>query len=101
MPAPEALDAKAIEIIKARTIERDFQFIEQSDGVVVVYMTDKLSPGVIAEMQLAHRSQKPVFLAFPGARSPFLEDIATVIEPDMESLLPHLRKWANEGPAAA
>ena len=99
--APEALDAKAIEIIKARTIERDFQFIEQSDGVVVVYMTDKLSTGVSAEMQLAHRSQKPVFLAFPGARSPFLEDIATVIEPDFESLLPHLRKWANWGPAAA
>lgn len=96
-PVPKALDAKAIEIIKARTIERDFQFIEQSDGVVVVYMTDKLSPGVIAEMQLAHRSQKPIFLAFPGARSPFLEDIATVIEPDIASLLPHLDKWASDG----
>jgi nucleoside 2-deoxyribosyltransferase len=96
-PAPDELDERAISLIKARTVERDFQFIEQCDAVVVAYMTEKLSPGVIAEMQMAHRTQKPIFLAFPGPRSPFLEEVAAVIEPDVESLMPHLRAWAEGG----
>lgn len=91
---PEALDKKAVAMLKARTVERDFQFIDQSDGIVVVYLTDKLSPGVIAEMEYAHRNQKPVFLAFGGDRSPFLEKVATTIAPDIRSLLPYLQAWA-------
>lgn len=86
--------SRAKEIIKARTIERDFQFIDQSDAVVVFYLTDKVSPGVLAEIYYAHRNQKPVFIAFPGARSPFLEDVADVIEPSIEALLPHLEAFA-------
>jgi hypothetical protein len=31
-----------------RTIERDYRFIDQSDVVVVLYMTEKVSPGVLA-----------------------------------------------------
>lgn len=95
-PSPPDLNSTAKSMIKKRTIDRDFQFIEQADGIVVVYKTDKLSPGVIAEMQLAHRSQRPVFLAFAGPRSPFLEDIATAIEPEFDALLPHLQRWASQ-----
>ncbi len=99
-PPAGGLSPRAIEIIKARTIERDFQFIEQSDAVVVVYQTDKVSPGVIAEMRHAHQSQKPVFVAFPGRPSPFLEYFATRIEPDVERLMPHLQHWADDSSAA-
>jgi adenylate kinase/nucleoside 2-deoxyribosyltransferase len=91
-----AITPKAKEIIKARTIERDFQFIDQADGVVVFYLTDRLSPGVLSEILYAHRNQKPVFMAFPGARSPFLEDMATVIESDVDRLMTVLKDWAGE-----
>jgi nucleoside 2-deoxyribosyltransferase/adenylate kinase len=86
---------KAKEIIKARTIERDFQFIDQADAVVVFYMTDRLSPGVLSEILYAHRNQKPVFMAFAGARSPFIEDVTTVIEGDVDRLMKHLAEWAK------
>jgi len=79
---PEALD-----IIKRRTVERDFQFIDQADAVVVFYLTDKVSPGVLAEIYYAHRMQKPVFMVFPTSRSPFLEDAVTFFETDIDKLL--------------
>jgi nucleoside 2-deoxyribosyltransferase len=91
-----AITSKAKDIIKARTIERDFQFIDQADAVVVFYLTDRLSPGVLSEILYAHRNQKPVFMAFTGARSPFLEDVATVIESDVDMLMKRLRDWAGE-----
>jgi nucleoside 2-deoxyribosyltransferase len=86
----------ADEIIKARMIERDFQFIDQSDIVVVFYLTDKVSPGVLAEIYYAHRNQKPAFIALPGARSPFLEDVANVIAPSIEESLRHLETLATK-----
>jgi len=95
----ESLTRDARQMVKARTIDRDFQFIEQADGIVVFYMTDKLSPGVIAEIQYAHRHQKPVFVAIPGDRSPFLEDVATRIAPTLDALMPTLRRWARDGDA--
>jgi adenylate kinase/nucleoside 2-deoxyribosyltransferase len=88
--------AKAKDIIKARTIERDFQFIDQADAVVVFYLTDKVSPGVLAEIYYAHRNQKPVFVVSAGARSPFLEDVAQVLEPTVDALLPHLETFARD-----
>jgi adenylate kinase len=96
---PELMDQltpKAKEIIKTRTIERDFQFIDQSDAVVVFYLTDKVSPGVLAEVYYAHRNQKPVFMVFPGKRSPFIEDAATYIEPDIDALMNKLRDFATD-----
>lgn len=86
----EQLTPAAVEIVKKRTIERDFQFIDQADGVVVFYLTDKVSPGVLAEIYYAHRMQKPVFMVFPGNRSPFLEAAVAVIEPNVSDLLDRL-----------
>ena len=91
----DQLTPKAREIIKKRTIERDFQFIDQSDAVVVFYMTDKVSPGVLAEIYYAHRNQKPVYMAFSRKKSPFIEDAATYIEPDLDTLMEKLKQFAN------
>jgi adenylate kinase len=90
----EQLTDKAIEIIKTRTIERDFQFIDQSDAVVVIYPTEKVSPGVLAEIYYAHRNQKPVFMFFPGKKSPFIEDATTQIDTSLEALMERLTKFA-------
>lgn len=91
------LTPRAVEFIKSRTIERDFQFIDQSDAVVVFYMTEKVSPGVLAEIYYAKRNQTPVFMVFPGKRSPFIEDAATVIEPDIDQLLDKLTAFSQFG----
>jgi len=89
-------DSKAKQIIKARTIERDFQFIDQSDAVVVLYMTEKLSPGVLSEIAYAHRTAKPVFMVFPFKASPFIEDITTVIYKTPEELMDKLRAFSTQ-----
>ena len=85
------------EIIKKRTIERDFKFIDQSDAVIVFYLTDKLSPGVLAEIYYAHRNMKPVFLVLPGERSPFIEDAADIIVQNVEDIMPYLKKFSETG----
>lgn len=92
----EQLNSDAIEIIKTRTVHRDYQFIDQSDAVVVFYLTDKLSPGVMGEMYYAHRNQKPVFVAFQGSKSPFLTNISYVIEDKPEDLYQHLDSFSNK-----
>lgn len=84
------------EIIKARTIERDYQFIDQSDAVVVFYLTEKVSAGVIGEIYYAHRNQKPVFMVYTGARSPFLEDATTYIGNDIPALMQRLKEFAKQ-----
>ncbi len=68
----EAIEAAA-PYLNSQTISRDFQLIDQADWVVVYYPTDKISPGVLSEMQHARDVRIPVFMcAFPGAISPFL-----------------------------
>lgn len=93
----DQLTPAAIELIKTRTIERDYQFIDQSDAVVVFYLTERVSPGVLAEIYYAKRNQTPVFMVFPGKRSPFIEDAVTVIEADLDSLIDRLAAFASNG----
>ena len=80
------IDASFSEQIKARTISRDFQFIHQSDFVVVLYPTDKLSPGVLSEMNYASRYNKPVYAVYAHARSPFFENLCEQIFDTFEQL---------------
>ena len=87
-------DAKAL--IKSRTVERDYQFIDQSDAVVVYYMTDKVSPGVLAEIYYAHRNMKTVYLCFPYSASPFLEGAATQISKSPEEQFALLQRFATD-----
>lgn len=86
----------AKKIIKARTIERDFRFIDQSDATVVVYPTDKLSPGVLAEIIYSYNNQKPVFVYFSGNKSPFLENYATYMTSDFSDLMNKLQSFSND-----
>lgn len=90
------LTHKAKQTIKSRTVARDFQFIDQADAVVVFYLTDKVSPGVLAEIYYAHRHQKPVYMVFPYTKSPFIEDAVTHIEVDIDSLMKRLSDFAAD-----
>jgi len=87
---------KTKELIKARTVERDFTFIDQSDAVVVIYPTDKISPGVLAEIIYAHRNQKPVFMHFTSKKSPFLENYVTYLTDELEDLMINLKGFSND-----
>lgn len=91
----EELTPKAKEIIKARTVARDFQFIDQADAVVVFYLTEKVSPGVLAEVFYAHRTQKPVFMIYPYARSPFIEEAVSYMTSEIDPLIECLKAFAG------
>lgn len=78
--------------IKTRTISRDYQFIHQSDFIVVIYPTDKLSPGVLSEMNFASRYNKPVYAVYSHARSPFFEHLCERIFDTIEELEAFLGK---------
>ena len=73
------MDDDVIQQIKTRTISRDYQFIHQSDFVVVIYPTDKLSPGVLSEMNYASRHNKPVYAVYNETRSIFFENLCEKI----------------------
>ncbi len=77
--------------IKTRTISRDYQFIHQSDFIVVIYPTDKLSPGVLSEMNFASRYNKPVYAVYSHARSPFFENLCERIFGTIKELEAFLR----------
>ena len=91
---PRFLEKESVELIDARTISRDYRFIAQSDAVVVIYLTDKQSPGVSAEMQYAYAHQIPVYLFFQGSVSPFLSQIANIYQND-EDFFAALEEFAN------
>lgn len=96
---PALLDQLTPEVkhlLKSRTVERDFQFIDQSDAIVVFYLTDKVSPGVLAEIYYAHRNTKRVFACFSGKISPFLEDAVTEITPDLDKQMEMLREFSGK-----
>ena len=79
-----------VEQIKTRTISRDYQFIHQSDFMVVIYPTDKLSPGVLSEMNYAAHHNKPVYALYTGARSIFFEKLCERIFDTFEELVDFL-----------
>lgn len=82
----DRIDRSAIERIKTRTVTRDYQFIRQSDFIVVVYPTDRLSPGVLSEMNFAHRHNKKVYAVYRHAKSPFFELLCDRIFGSLEDL---------------
>ena len=91
------IDKGMIERIKTRTISRDYQFIRQSDFIVVIYPTDKLSPGVLSEMNFASRYNKPVYAVYTHTRSIFFENLCERIfdsPEDMEQFL--IETYASE-----
>ena len=89
------LEKESVSLVDARTIERDYRFISQSDAVVVIYPTNKLSPGVSAEMNYAYAHQIPVFMYFPGTVSPFLSEISSVYQNE-ESFFNALERFSKQ-----
>ncbi len=89
------LDDDVIEQIKTRTVSRDYQFVHQSDFVVVLYPTDKLSPGVLSEMNYASRHNKPVYAVYTGVRSIFFEKLCERIFDTFEELEDFLKITYN------
>ena len=85
-PRVSEMGEEVIEQIQTRTISRDYQFVHQSDFVVVIYPTDKLSPGVLSEMNYASRHNKPVYAVYPGTRSIFFENLCDRIFDTFEEL---------------
>lgn len=92
---PGFLEKDCVDLIDARTIDRDYRFISQSDAVIVIYTTDKLSPGVAAEMNYAFSHQIPVYVLFPSEPSPFLTDIANVYQNESD-FFAAIEKFAKE-----
>lgn len=68
-----------LRLAEARTITRDVQFIDQSDFVVVLYLTDKVSAGVLYEMNHASTQTKPVYAVHEGKISPFFSHLCTEV----------------------
>jgi nucleoside 2-deoxyribosyltransferase len=91
------LDDDVIEQIKTRTISRDYQFVHQSDFVVVLYPTDKLSPGVLSEMNYASRHNKPVYAVYSETRSIFFENLCDKIFDTFEELEDFLKETYQNG----
>ena len=91
------LDDHVIEQIKTRTISRDYQFVHQSDFVVVIYPTDKLSPGVLSEMNYATRHNKPVYAVYNETRSIFFENLCDRIFDTFEELEVFLKETYQNG----
>lgn len=85
----------AAALVKSRTIQRDYRFIDQADAVVVYYGTEKNSPGVLAEIYYAYRTAKPVFIYYPHATSPFLEEAVTFITDNIDKLTERLEEYAK------
>jgi len=81
------LSSAALKGMKTRTIDRDYHFIDQSDFVVVIYLTEKVSSGVLSEIIYASTHGKNVYLLYPFKRSPFIEEYATIIFNEFNDLL--------------
>lgn len=88
----EYIDKTEAEKIETRTIDRDYQFIYQSDMVIVLYPTEYLSPGVLSEMNFAHRYNKDVYAVFPYNPSPFFSRLCTQIFKNTGELVENFKK---------
>lgn len=88
----EYIDKAQAERIETRTVDRDYQFISQSDMVIVVYPTEYLSPGVLSEMNFAHRYNKDIYAVFPFTPSPFFSRLCTQIFKDIGELVESLKQ---------
>ncbi|RKU15642.1 hypothetical protein C6500_19040 [Candidatus Poribacteria bacterium] len=60
--------------------------------MVVIYPTDKLSPGVLSEMNYAAHHNKPVYAVYTEARSIFFEKLCERIFDTFEELVDFLNK---------
>jgi adenylate kinase len=75
-----------------QTVARDYQFIDQSDMVIVFYPVREPSPGVLSEVIHGFSHDKEVYMVFPYDISPFLQYYCTEIFKTGAELIEHLAK---------
>lgn len=83
---------RAKRYMESQTVARDFQFVDQSDFVVVYYKSSRVSFGVISEMIHGHSNNKPVYAVWDEKTSPFFTNVCTSWLPTTGELLEFLRK---------
>ncbi len=88
----ESVTEEAEKMTKERVVARDFQFIDQSDYVIVYYPTPLLSAGVMSEIVHAYAHNKEVYAIYPFEVSPFLEYYCTKIFKTIDEFKEFLRK---------
>jgi len=88
----ETVTEEAEKMTKERVVARDFQFIDQSDYVIVYYPTKLLSAGVMSEIVHAYAHNKEVYAIYPFEVSPFLEYYCTKIFKSIEEFSEFLTK---------
>jgi adenylate kinase len=86
------IDAQIMRILEDQTVARDYQFIEQSDMVIVYYPVKEPSPGVLSELIYGFTHDKEVYMVFPYEISPFLQFYCTKIFRTGEELIDYLQE---------
>ncbi len=86
------ITGEIMRILEDQTVARDYQFIDQSDLVIVYYPVKEPSPGVLSELIHGFSHDKEVYMVFPYEISPFLQFYCTEIFPTGEELIKYLQK---------
>ncbi len=86
------IDAEIMRILEDQTVARDYQFIDQSDMVIVYYPVREPSPGVLSELIYGFSHDKEVYMVFPYQISPFLQFYCTKIFSRGEDLIDYLQE---------
>jgi adenylate kinase len=86
------MSAELVRMLEDQTVARDYQFIDQSDFVIVYYPVKEPSPGVLSELIYGFSHDKEVYMVFPYDISPFLQFYCTEIFRTGEELIAHLRE---------
>jgi adenylate kinase len=86
------MNAELVRMLEDQTVARDYQFIDQSNFVIVYYPVKEPSPGVLSELIYGFSHDKEVYMVFPYDISPFLQFYCTEIFKTGEELIDHLRE---------
>jgi adenylate kinase len=88
----EEMTPELLRMLEDQTVARDYQFIDQSDFVVVYYPVKEPSPGVLSELIYGFSHDKEVYMVFPYEISPFLQFYCTKIFKTGAELIDHLKE---------
>ena len=88
----QEMTAELMRLLEDQTVARDYQFIDQSDIVIVYYPVREPSPGVLSELIHGFSHDKEVYMVFPYEISPFLQFYCTEIFKTDVELIDHLKK---------
>ncbi len=94
------IDAELMRMLEDQTVARDYQFIDQSDMVIVYYPVREPSPGVLSELIYGFSHDKEVYMVFPYQISPFLQFYCTKIFSTGEQLIDYLQESGIVGSKA-